>query len=261
MKSRETDLDTRYARFGSEALTEFELWALSAATMVMPSGNPGAKAYLTYVSGTDGYAVELRDWGMMVAREIAASLYLGKGGLRRRAYVEGYRTAWGAAATSDGLSLALLGYAAKGIEDRCKALGCGKQGYQRIRDFVGGAFVNAIAEFRHALRWAHREIRDRVFESRWESITGLKWDESDWSGTIGRERHYFPQFAPGCGQLHMLEGSDERALRDRLDPETRYPAIRVSGCWNEATAREMRSAPVKIIYKALPRNLRAATDE
>lgn len=255
----EIDVDGRFARFCAHALSEGELWALSAASLVLPSGSMGAEAYLTWVSGTDGYVDELKAWAQMIAREIAPSLYLGKGGIRRRAYVEGYQSAWGAVAATDGLTLALLGYA-PGIGDRCAILGCGKQGYQRIRDFVGGAVVNAIAEYRYALRWALREVRDRVFESRWESVTGLKWDEADAHASMGGERGNFPLFSPGCHRTLKQKDSDYKI---EPDPETLYSGIfPPSNCWNEATARDMRKAPVTLIlYKPCLGNPRAATDE
>ena len=256
---KEMDIDGRFARYCAHALSEGEIWALSAATMVMPSGSMGAEAYLTWVSGTDGYVVELKDWANMLAREIAPSLYLGKGRLRRRAYVEGYQSAWGAVAATDGLTLALLGYA-PGAADRCSILGCGRQGYERIRDFVGGAVVNAIAEYRHALRWALREVRDRVFESRWESVTGLKWSDAETHASMKGERAYFPLFSPGCSRTMKMKDSD---YRFEPDPETLYPGIfPPSNCWNEATAREMRKAPVTmIVYKPCLGTHRAATDE
>src|SRR3546814_12504073 len=88
----------------------------------------------------------------------------------------GYR----ADAVADGLTLAQYGKATD-------AIGKSKdQGYRRIRDFVGGALVNAIAEYRVALEWAAGYRRDRVLAGRWEGITGLNFGEAMADATMGQ---------------------------------------------------------------------------
>jgi hypothetical protein len=256
----ETDIDTRYASFCLRPLTDEEVWALSAASMVLPSGNPGCAAFLAYVSGTRGFADQLREYSQMAAASAGASRYIGQRGIRRRAYVEGYNPRWGVVAAQDGLEIATGNhYEVPNARDRVKALGCGRQGYERIRDFVGGLLVDAICEFRHALRWALGDMRDRVFESRWETITGLKWSGRETYGKMGYPQgNCYPLFAKGCDRTLPVK---DMAAENWDQPETLYPAINVSDCWNTATAREMRSAPVTIIYKPCLGINRAATDE
>jgi hypothetical protein len=258
------DLDRRYARFGLRPLSDHDVWTLSMAAMVMPDGSPGAEAYLMQVSGVANFAPRLTIWGRVVAIGIASGLYCGKDGKRRRAYVEGYDEAWGRYAVADGLTLALYGYAEEGIAERCKALKCGKQGYQRIRDFVGGALVNAIAEYRCALEWATGYRRDRVFEGRWEGVTGLKWDEVKSHGMMGREgKIYFPLFAPGCGATQKAPSLDDydrvsgkgrtphALIVDGKTSETLYAGLRPTDWWDESFARRTRKeCPAVTIYPA-----------
>lgn len=248
-----TELNQRFAAFARRPLPDEDVWALALADMVMPEGSPGAGAYLTQVSGADCFAAELASWGRMVAQGIAEGRYVGRGGQRRRGYVEGYSETWGGFAVADGLSLAIFGNAPD-AKARCDALGVGRQGYVRIRDFVGGCLLTALVEYRCALEWALGYRRDRVLEGRWEGITGLKWADRYAHETMGWERK-FVGFAPGCKRVGGTADSDERLTgwlgedRERKDPETLYPAIRTSGCWDDGYARRMRQeCPVKIIY-------------
>lgn len=240
-------LDARYARFGVHPLSDADVWALSMAAMVMPDGNPGAEAYLTQVSGTDLFAGRLKVWGLVVAIGIAEASYMAPDGVRRRAYVESYDESWGRYAVADGLTLALYGLA----ED---AIGKSKdQGYRRIRDFVGGALVNAIAEFRVALEWASGYRRDRVLEGRWEGITGLNFGGQAADARMNRGEAKFPMFSPGCGRIFIRGQSDSRQdprheLVPEVDPPTLYHSLRPSEWWDAAEARRMRGAPVKTIY-------------
>src|SRR5690606_13216737 len=121
------------------------------------------------------FVPRLTMWGRVVAIGIASAGYKAPNGSRRRTYVEGYCESWGRFAVADGLTLALYGKAGANAADRVTALGCGRQGYERIRDFVGGALVNAITEYRVALEWATGSRRDRVLTGRWEGATGLNW--------------------------------------------------------------------------------------
>ena len=214
---RGEDLDQRFARFGLRPLSDADVWALSMAAMVMPDGNPGAEAYLAQVSGTMLFHPRLALWGRAVAIGIAQARYKAPGGVRRRAYVEGYDESWGRYAVADGLSLALYGTA-------YDAIGKSKdQGYRRIRDFVGGALVNAIAEYRVALEWACGYRRDRVLEGRWEGVTGERWEGMKWEP-----------------ELPKPEGRRTPRAMDFPDPftsphpETLYPGIAVTQWWDES---------------------------
>jgi hypothetical protein len=244
----QAELDERFAKFGLRPLTDADVWALSMAAMVMPDGNPGAEAYLAQVAGTPLFCGRLTVWGRVVAIGVASARYKAPGGHNRRAYVEGYDESWGRYAVADGLTLALYGYAEEGLAERCRVLKCGKQGYQRIRDFVGGALVNAIAEYRVALEWATGSRRDRVLAGRWEGITGKNWDDTRTGANMGHtDRIYFPLFAPGCTRIvPIIDQAD--AYEDQ--PETLYRGLRPTDWWDESVARQMRKAPVTMIYPA-----------
>lgn len=251
-------LDSRYARFGLHALTDSDVWALGMATMVMPDGNPGPEAYLSQVTGSALFAGRLTMWGRVVAIGIASGGHKAAGGSRRRSYVESYDEAWGRFAVADGLTLALYGHAEAGIGERCRELGCGKQGYQRIRDFVAGALLNAIAEFRVALAWATGAQRDRVLSGRWEGVTGENWDDAKADAIVGWERgNYYPMFAPGCSitpacpNLDDYESSpDGVRSRAQINPETLYHGLRPTQWWDEVLAGRAKKWPVTTIYPA-----------
>lgn len=250
-------LDARYARFGLRPMSDADVWALSMAAMVMPDGNPGAEAYLAQVSGTMIFHPRLALWGRVVAIGIAQAGYKAPGGARRRSYVEGYDESWGRYAVADGLSLALYGKAERNAADRVAELGCGRQAYERIRDFVGGATVNAIAEYRVALEWACGYRRDRVLEGRWEGATGANWSDARADATMGREEgNSSPMFAQGCGRIAPLpdlddvEGAPDNGRGHSTPPETLYHGLRPSDWWDSGRARLARDWPVTMIYPA-----------
>lgn len=247
-------LDKRFARFGRQPLTDEEVFALGMAAMVMPDGNPGAEAYLTKVAGLSDFVPRLTIWGRVVAIGIAHASYRARDGKRRRAYVEDYDEAWGRFAVADGLTLALFGEA-PGIVQRCSDLKCGKQGYQRIRDFVGGAVLMAVTEFRCALEWALGTRRDRVFEGRWEGLTGLKWDDQRHRATMGYpDKGRYPLFAPGCSRVVPLKDQAD-AYDDQ--PETLYHGLRPADWWDAAYAARMRrECPAVTIYPTTDREPR-----
>lgn len=229
-------LDARFSRFGLHPLTEGDVWALSMAAMVMPDGNPGAEAYLTQVSGIDAFVGRLTVWGRVIALGVAGGQYKARNGARRRTYVEGYSESWGRYAVADGLTLALYGTAADALG--MSASNC--QGYIRVRDFVGGALLDAIAEYHIALEWATGSRRDRVLTGRWEGITGLNYRESRERGKMDYPSAY-PMFAPGCGRTVPLKDMAE-AYEDQ--PETLYRSLRPTDWWDDTYARDMRRAPV-----------------
>jgi len=222
---RGRDLDTQFARFGLRALNDHEICALSIASMVTPSGSPGAAAYLTYVAQVPGYLDELRAWGGMVASGVASAAYKGRYGKRRRAYVEGYQESWGRIAVSDAMAMVFIGRGAcPGLNERAALLGIGVQGFQRIRDFVAGALMVTIDEYRMALSWAYGMRRDSVLQARWGSVTGLKWNDRQRDGTISSQEEEDPRpgFASGCSRT-MPARTDFAA--DRIDPRTLYPGV------------------------------------
>ena len=233
-------LNERFARFGLRPITDADVWALSMATMVMPDGNPGAEAYLSQVSGTTLFAERLTIWGRVVALGISGARYKARNGVRRRALVESYDESWGRHAVADGLTLALYGRAADEI-------GKSKdQGYRRIRDFVGGALVDAIAEFSIALQWATGSRRDRVLEGRWEGITGQNFGDTKADANMGQP-HSGLMFAPGCARTIPLKDMAD-AYEDQ--PETLYHGLRPTHWWDEAESRRMRKAPVTTTFPA-----------
>lgn len=250
-------LDSRYARFGLHSLTDEDVWALSMAAMVMPDGNPGAEAYLAKVAGTNLFNERLMMWGRVVAIGIAASQYKAPGGHRRVEYVPSYDESWGRYAVADGLSLALYGES-WGLVFRSEQLGVGKQGYQRIRDFVGSALVTAIAEYQVALQWATGSRRDRVFAGRWEGATGVSWDDARAGAMLGHQDKY-PMFNPGCGITpntdHAYNPSDDSP------PETLYQGLRATDWWSAGQARRTReTSPARTICPATDTN-RLTADE
>lgn len=253
------DLDQRFAKFCLRPLSEEDVWALSMAAMVMPDGSPGAEAYLTQVAGVTAFSGRLTLWGRVVAIGIAEGRHKLQHGHRRRKYVEGYDESWGRYAVADGLTLALFGWAEMNAADRVSQLKCGRQGYERIRDFVGGALVSAIAEYRSALAWATGFRRDRVFEGRWEGITGLKWSEalSDARMSCAVKSRY-PIFAPGCARTVPLKDIERDG--DWEQPETLYHGLRPTDWWDSAVAAQARKWPVTTIYPASEPS-RVATDE
>lgn len=236
-------LDARFARFCLRPLTDAEVWALSAATMVMPDGNPGVDAYLSQVTGTTLFAERLTVWGRIVGVGIANARWKAPSGVRRRAYVEGYNPAWGRYAVADGLTLALYGHAA----DHLGKAGANHQGYIRIRDFVGGALADAIAEFRVALAWATGSVRDRVLEGRWEGITGLNYRDAKADAMLGQPSAY-PMFAQGCGRIVPLK---DHADSYEDQPETLYHGLRPATGWSDSQAAWTRkNCPARTTYPA-----------
>lgn len=171
--ARGTDLDQRYARFDRVPLTDDEVWWLSMARKVMVPASIGDKLFLTSRSDCRCFRVEIQAWGEMVAEGIAKAKFRHpRHGQRRRTLCEGYRVAWGKAAAADGLELAMFGPSrVPGLVERGREFGVRPASYQAIRDFVGGAAVMAIEEYKFALLWAMGRVRDRVFDARYEEFS------------------------------------------------------------------------------------------
>jgi hypothetical protein len=155
---RGTDLRAYYASFTRRALPEGALWRLSLASSCLPEQHPGYKAWLTMVSGTDRFCPDLQAWAVGLGATIARMKP--KLRMRSRQYVASYGHEWGRQASLDGLCVALFGSEPASLRERADELGCDREAYQRIRDFVAGAIVLAAWQYEDALRWAHRVARD-----------------------------------------------------------------------------------------------------
>lgn len=156
---RGTDLRSYYAGFTRRALPDGAIWRLSLASSVLPTGHPGYMAWLTMVSGTERFCVELQRWAIGLGETVAAM----KPKLRRRArtFVSSYEPEWGQQASLDGLCMALWGEAAlPAVSARADEYGCDRDAYKRIRDFVAGALILAAWQYEDSLRWAHKVARD-----------------------------------------------------------------------------------------------------
>lgn len=153
------DLRSYYAGFTRRALPDGAIWRLSLASSVLPQGHPGYMVWMTSVSGTERFTIELQDWAIGLGATVAAM----KPKLRKRArmYVSSYEPEWGKQASLDGLCIALCGAGCvPATSAQAEAFGCDRDAYKRIRDFVAGALILAAWQYEDALRWAHRVARD-----------------------------------------------------------------------------------------------------
>jgi len=175
---RGVDLDQRYARFCTRPLSDQEIWNLSKANIVCPSPNDiGAKMYLTSRSTTTKCAVEIRNWAVALGVEIARSMYRPKGGTRRVVYsrIEDPKVIRQAAL--DGAAIAMFGIRdIPTLWERRKQFGVDERAYRKIRDFVGGAAVNLIANFRFALEWAWGYSQSREFDALFDALSDGKFE-------------------------------------------------------------------------------------
>lgn len=162
---RGADIEMRFAKFSRDPLSDDEVWALSMAKLVLPASSIGDKLFLTRVSDCRGYRAEIADWAAMVAGTVAGARLKRPGGIRRRVYCEGYQSGWGRHAALDGVALAMFGECPP-LTVQADRFGVDHKTYRKIRDFVGGVAVDAIAEYRFALEWAMGWRRDRVFDAR-----------------------------------------------------------------------------------------------
>jgi len=156
---RGQDLRTYYAGFTRRALPDGALWRLSLASSCLPERHPGYKVWLTMVSGTERFCVELQSWSVGLGATVARMKP--RLNLRAREFVSSYDHAWGRQASLDGLKMALFGEEnIESLRSRSDEFDCDREAYQRIRDFVAGAIVMAAWQYEDALRWAHRVARD-----------------------------------------------------------------------------------------------------
>lgn len=169
------DADQRTAAFWWGARDEEVGWALALCKIV--ADDPIAqRMYIAHAAEDVRHARELKDWAYRVAVEFAGSRGSGQ---RRRSQVEGYRTDWGHQAARDGIAIALWPHLrddVPGIGKRCDRFGCGKQGYQRVRDEVQRRAGDLIAGFRLDMQEVLDGRFSRDFITRWEAATGRGWD-------------------------------------------------------------------------------------
>lgn len=152
------DLRSYYAGFTRRALPEGAIWRLSLASSALPHGHPGYMAWMTTVSGTERFCLDLQRWAVGLGATIARM----KPRLRSRGrqYVSSYAHEWGRQASLDGLCMALWGVeCVPAIVARADEYGCDRDAYRRIRDFVAGALILAAWQYEDALTWAHRVAR------------------------------------------------------------------------------------------------------
>lgn len=166
------DIDQRVAAWaGGLADADVEWW-LGMAEMVVEQPLAG-ELYLAHVAWVDRSFPAIKEWGYRVAVDFVGAKGSGE---RARSLVERYRVDWGHQAARDGIALALWGEQdVPGIVARADRFKCGKQAYQRVRTTVADRTADQLATFRHALRWARGELRDRDLEEAWEIKTGASW--------------------------------------------------------------------------------------
>lgn len=167
------DADQRTAAYWWGAQDDEVAWALAICKTVAPE--PIAqRLYIAHVAEDARHARDLKDWGYRVAVEYAGSRGSGQ---RRRSQVEGYRTDWGHQAARDGLAIALWPHMrddVPGIGKRCDAFGCGKQGYQRVRDEVQRQAGDLLTGFRLDMNETLDGRFSHDFRNRWEAATGRR---------------------------------------------------------------------------------------
>lgn len=169
------DADQRTAAYWWGARAEDVAWALSLCGRV--ARDPIAQQlYIAHVTEDARHIREIKEWGYRIAVEYAATRGPGQ---RGRRLVEGYRPDWGHQAARDGLAIALwphLRAHVPGIGKRCEAFGCGKQGFQRIRDEVHRQASYLIDDFRLDMQEVLDGRFSRDFITRWEAATGRGWN-------------------------------------------------------------------------------------
>lgn len=155
---RGRDLRQYYAGFGRRVLPDSAVWNLSMASSVLPDGHPGYMAWITTVADANCFCLDLQRWAIGLGGTIAGMKP--KLGKRRREFVRSYKPEWGDRASLDGLMFALWGKSAvPSTRERAEQLGCDREAYARLRDFVAGAILLAMWQYEDALRWAFRQGR------------------------------------------------------------------------------------------------------
>lgn len=169
----EPDAIQRTAAYWWGAQDEDVGWWLALCNKVNPA--PAQRLYIAHAAEDWREAHKLKEWAYRVAVDYAGSVGSGQ---RRRSLVESYRPEWGHQAARDGLAMALwpeLSGDVPGIGKRCDALGCGKQGYQRVRDEVMRTAGDLITGFAMDMEQCRRDRFSRDFRDRWELVAGVPW--------------------------------------------------------------------------------------
>lgn len=178
------DAAQRAAAYWWGAQDEDAGWWLALCRLVNP--DPAQRLYIAHVAEDWRVAHRLKPWAYRAAVDFAGSVGSGQ---RKRSQVESYSPAWGHQAARDGLAMALwpeLSGQVPGIGKRCEALGCGKQGYQRVRDEVMRQAGDLITGFAMDMEQCRQDRFSRDFRERWEAATGRPWPET-LSGTDNRD--------------------------------------------------------------------------
>jgi hypothetical protein len=214
------DVDTVFAKFSRKTLSEYEISALSMATMVSNPDVPTAGIYLTYVSAADCYIGEIREFCLGVCRQLAVARKPNKRG--SYPYMPSYRDEWGKYAVSDAMAMVFVGGAE--VEGnlnavmRCADMGVTYRNYAKLRDFVVALLKIAINDFRITLEWVMNKRKDTELQARWGRITGESYQSetlrdimqdskgilSDESGNYAASTHItedrWRYAAPGFGE-------------------------------------------------------------
>ena len=169
----EPDAKQRTAGYWWGSQDEDVGWWLSLCKMV--NADPAQSLYIAHVAEDWRVARRLKEWAYTAAVEYAGSRGSGQ---RRRSQVEAYRPDWGHQAARDGLAMALwpeLSGDVPGIGKRAELFGCGKQGYQRVRDEVMRQAGDLITGFAMDMEQCRTNRFSRDFIGRWEAAAGRAW--------------------------------------------------------------------------------------
>lgn len=168
------DTDSIFAKFGRKILSDYEVMALSMASMVCNPFVPASDIYLTYVSHCDCYVDSIRQFCLGIARQLAVARKPTARGTYP--YLPSYDERWGKYAVSDAMVIAILGKdkasPLDGPVGRCVQFGVDTKTYRKVRDFVAGVLTLTIMDYREALEWAMGKRRDTVLQARWGRRTG-----------------------------------------------------------------------------------------
>jgi hypothetical protein len=145
----EFDLHTYYASFNRKAMPEGALQALSRASSHLPKEHVGYKVWMTCVAGPRLFYDDLAAWSVTLGETI--SRLKPRLRFRSRTYVPSYKPDWGRVAALDGLHYVIDGTAPK-VTPRAEELGCDREAYLRIRNFVAGALLLAMQQYETELR-------------------------------------------------------------------------------------------------------------
>jgi len=206
---RGRDLDQRYARFAKTLLTDQEIWNLAKAGIVC-DGDPriAMMLWLTSRSQTLAYAIEIKEWALMVGGGITRAMYKPRGGKRRRQYSEIENPNVLRQASLDGAAIAMFGpLHVPALFERRKQFNVDERTYRKVRDFVWGVAATLVANYDFALDYAWGNVRSRVCDSIIESLSPELANDSD---MFRGESEEIPNYklASGCALTPPAPASD-----------------------------------------------------